>query len=145
MKSRDVKKEDRVRTILFVCVENAGRSQMAEGFFNSRYAPRGFRALGAGTRPSFGLNPLAIQAMGEVGIDISGQKTKEITEDMIRQSSRTVNMGCMNQSECPMLFINDVVDWEIEDPKGKTIVMVRQIRDKIEKKVKEIAEALESS
>lgn len=145
MKSRDVKKEDRVRTILFVCVENAGRSQMAEGFFNSRYAPKGFRALSAGTRPSFGLNPLAVQAMGEVGIDISGQKTKEITEDMIRQSSRTVNMGCMNQSECPMLFINDVVDWEIEDPKGKTIVMVRQIRDKIEKKVKEIAKALESS
>lgn len=139
------RKRDREKTVLFVCVENAGRSQMAEGFFNAKYAPEGFKALSAGTRPSPSLNPLAIQVMSEVGIDISGQKSKEITEDMIRQSSRTVNMGCMDQSECPMLFINDVVDWGIEDPKGKTVDKVRQIRDEIEKKVKEIAKALESS
>lgn len=144
MRLGGAQKRDQEKTVLFVCVENAGRSQMAEGFFNARYAPKGFRALSAGTRQSSGLNPLAVQAMLEAGIDISGQKSKEVTDEMIRQSSRTVNMGCMDQSECPMLFINDVIDWGIEDPKGKTIDKVRQIRDEIERRVKEIASALES-
>jgi arsenate reductase (thioredoxin) len=77
------------RTILFVCVENAGRSQMAE-----------------------------------VGIDVSSQKSKIITEDMIRSSAQSVNMGCMERAECPMLFINNVIDWGIEDPKGKSVEKV---------------------
>jgi protein-tyrosine-phosphatase len=72
--------------ILFVCVENAGRSQMAEWFFNQRYAPEGYRAISAGTRPVSQINPLAVQAMLEVGIDISNQKSKIITEDMIKNS-----------------------------------------------------------
>ena len=125
-------------------MENAGRSQIAEGFFN-KYAPKGYRAVSAGTRPASGINPLAIQAMKEIGIDISHQKSKILTEDMIRNSVKAVNMGCIDQSECPMLFINNIIDWEIEDPKGRPIEKVREIRNDIEKRVKEIAKALPSA
>ncbi|HEX6280777.1 MAG TPA: arsenate reductase ArsC [Nitrososphaera sp.] len=132
------------RTILFVCVENAGRSQMAEGFFNQKYAPKGYRAISAGTRPSSQINPLAVQAMKEVGINISSnQKSKIITEDMIRSSEKSVNMGCIDRAECPMLFINNVMHWGIEDPKGKPIEKVREIRDEIERQVKQIAQSLQ--
>jgi arsenate reductase len=129
--------------ILFVCIANAGRSQMAEGFFNQRYAPKGYRAISAGTRPVSQINPLAVQAMNEVGIDISSQKSKILTEDMIKSSEKSVNMGCIDRTECPMLFINNIVDWRIEDPKGKPIGKVREIRDEIERRVKEIAQSIE--
>ena len=131
------------KTILFVCVENAGRSQMAEGFFNNRYAPEGYLAVSAGTRPLSQINPLAVQAMSEAGIDISRQKSKLITEDMIKSSTKSVNMGCLDKAECPMLFINNVIDWNIEDPKGKPIEKVREIRDEIDRRVKEIAQSLQ--
>jgi protein-tyrosine-phosphatase len=132
-----------LKTILFVCVENAGRSQMAEGFFR-KYAPKGFVAVSAGTRPAGEINPLAVQAMKEAGIDISRQKSKIITDDMIRGSAKAVNMGCMDQAECPLLFLNNPVDWGVEDPKGKPIEKVRLIRDDIERRVKELVRDLES-
>ena len=97
------------KSVLFVCVENAGRSQMAEGFFR-RYTPRGYTMLSAGTKPSGDINPLAIEVMKEVGIDISNQKSKEITEDMMRNSTKIVNMGCMDKAFCPTLFIPNVID-----------------------------------
>ena len=131
------------KVILFVCVENAGRSQIAEGFFNQKYAPKGYRAISAGTRPVSQINPLAVQVMSEVGIDISSQKSKIITEDMIRSSTKSVNMGCIERAECPMLFMNNVIDWGIEDPKGKPIEKVREIRDEIDIRVKEIAQSLQ--
>ena len=137
------KNEQQEKVILFVCVENAGRSQIAEGFFNQKYAPRGYRAISAGTRPASSINPLAVQAMNEVGIDISSQKSKIITEDMIKSSEKSVNMGCIDKAECPMLFINNVIDWGIEDPKGKSIEKVREIREEIERRVKEIAQSLQ--
>ena len=138
------KKEQQEKSILFVCIENAGRSQIAEGFFNQKYAPKHYRAISAGTRPASQINPLAVQAMNEVGIDISSsQKPKIITEDMIKSSEKSVNMGCIDKTECPMLFINNVVDWGIEDPKGKPIEKVREIRDEIERRVKEIAQSIE--
>src|ERR687895_2507446 len=140
-KQRNEQRQDKV--ILFVCVENAGRSQMAEGFFNQRYAPKGYSAISAGTRPVSQINPLAVQVMKEVGIDISSQKSKIITEDMIRSSEKSVNMGCIDKTECPMLLINNVIDWGIEDPKGKPIEKVREIRDEIERRVKEIAQSLQ--
>jgi arsenate reductase len=87
---------------------------------------------------------LAIEVMKEVGIDISHQKPKIIDEDMIRNSAQAVNMGCMDQSECPTLFLSNVIDWGIEDPKGKPIEKVRMIRNDIEKRVKEVAESLRS-
>ncbi|WP_415281041.1 arsenate reductase ArsC [Candidatus Nitrososphaera sp. FF02] len=133
-----------MKVVLFVCVENAGRSQMAEGFFR-KYAPKGFQAASAGTRPAGEINPLAVQAMKEAGVDITGQKSKIITEDMIRGSVRAVNMGCMDRAECPVLFLNDPVDWGIEDPKGKPIEKVRLIRDDIERRVKELVRDLENS
>src|SRR5919108_5982970 len=131
------------KTILFVCVENAGRSQMAEGFFNQKYRLKGYSAVSAGTRPASQINPLAVQVMKEVGIDISSQKSKIITDDMIKGAEKSVNMGCMDKSECPVLFINNVVDWGIEAPKGKPIEKVREIRDDIERRVREIAERLQ--
>ena len=129
------------KTVLFVCVENVGRSQMAEGFFR-KYAPRGYVTLSAGTKPSGYINPLAIEVMKEVGIDISNQKSKDITEDMMRNSTKIVNMGCMDKSFCPTLFIPNVIDWGIEDPKGKPIEKVRKIRDDIDTKVRHLAAEL---
>jgi arsenate reductase len=142
-RSKQKNEQPQGNVILFVCVENAGRSQMAEGFFNQKYAPKGYRAISAGVRPVSSINPLAVQAMNEVGIDISSQISKIITEDMIKSSAKSVNMGCMERTECPMLFINNIVDWSIEDPKGKPIEKVREIRNEIERRVKEIAQSLE--
>jgi arsenate reductase len=130
--------------ILFVCVENAGRSQMAEGFFR-KYAPESYEPISAGTKPTSKINPVAIQAMNEVGLDISRQKPKEITEDMMRNSTKIVNMGCMDKSFCPTLFIHNLIDWGIEDPKGKLIEEVREIRDDIEQRVKQLVTNLLSS
>jgi protein-tyrosine-phosphatase len=143
------RKEDEVKgeeekTVLFVCVENAGRSQMAEAFFR-KYAPRGYLTVSAGTRPVGEINPVAIQAMKEVGVDISKQKSKIITEDMIRSSTLRVNMGCIEKESCPTLFINDVLEWGIEDPKGKSIEKVREIRDDIEQRVRQLAADLVES
>ena len=126
------------KTILFVCVENAGRSQMAEGFFK-KYAPEGFVPASAGTKPISQINPLAIQVMNEIGIDISKQKPKDLSEDMMRNSDKIINMGCMDNNFCPTLFIPKVIDWGIEDPKGKQIEQVREIRDEIERRIKELA------
>jgi arsenate reductase len=126
------------KTILFVCVENAGRSQMAEGFFR-KYAPEGYEPLSAGTKPISQINPLAIQVMNEIGLDISDQKSKDLTEDMIRNSDKIINMGCMDKNFCPTLFIPKVLDWGIEDPKDKPIEQVREIRDEIERRIKELA------
>ena len=126
------------KTMLFVCVENAGRSQMAEGFFR-KYASEGYEPLSAGTKPVSQINPLAIQVMNEVGIDISKQKSKELTEDMIRNSDKIINMGCMDKNFCPTLFIPKVIEWGIVDPKGKPLEKVREIRDEIERRIKELA------
>jgi arsenate reductase (thioredoxin) len=76
--------------------------------------------------------------MREVGIDISKQKSKILTEDMIRKSTLRVNMGCVEKESCPTLFIHNVIDWNIEDPTGKSIEKVREIRDVIESRVKEL-------
>ena len=125
------------KIILFVCVENAARSQMAEGFFNKR-SPEGYRAVSGGTKPVSQINPVVIDVMREVGIDISNQKSKEITEDMMRNSFKTVNMGCMDKESCPTIFLPNVIDWNLEDPKGKSFERVREIRDEIDQRVKEL-------
>ena len=126
------------KTILFVCVENAGRSQIAEGFFK-KYAPEEFVPSSAGTKPISEINPLAIQVMNEIGIDISKQKPKDLSEDMMRNSDKIINMGCMDKGFCPTLFIPRVIEWGIEDPKDKPIEKVREIRDEIERRIKELA------
>jgi len=131
------------KTVLFVCVENAGRSQIAEGFFR-KYTPENYEPLSAGTRHKSQINPIAIEAMREVGIDISNQKPKDFTEEMTKNATQIINMGCMDKNFCPTLFINKVVDWNIEDPKDKSIEKVREIRDEIERRVKEVVEKIDN-
>ena len=130
------------KKILFICVENAGRSQMAEGFFR-KYAPSGYEPQSAGTKPIGAIIPLVITVMKEIGIDISNQKPKIISDSMIQQSSRTVNMGCIDKESCPALLVQNVLDWEIPDPKGKSLDDVRKIRDLIEKRILELCKTLE--
>jgi arsenate reductase len=137
-------KKEPEKTVLFVCIENAGRSQMAEGLFN-KHAPQGYKAISGGTKPVSHINPVAVEAMKEVGIDISNQKSKDITEDVMRNSFRTVNMGCMNKESCPTFFLPNVLDWNIEDPRGKPIEKVREIRDEIEQRVKELVASIKAS
>ena len=127
--------------VLFVCVENAGRSQIAEGFF--REYTNKFEVASAGTEPKSELNPIVVKVMNEVGIDITNQKPKLLSNKMIQDSFRTVNMGCMNKESCPSLFVNDVLDWSITDPKGKTIEEVRKIRDQIKFEVLSLIKKLE--
>lgn len=131
-----------LKDILFVCVENAGRSQMAEAFFR-KYAPSEFRAISAGTNPSVQVNPIVVQAMKEKGIDLENNKPKSLSGDMITNSTMTVNMGCMDKDSCPALFVKDVSDWNIPDPKGKSIDEVREIRDLIEQRVLDFCKTLE--
>ena len=130
------------KSILFVCVENAGRSQMAEAFFR-KFAPIQFDVLSAGTTPSSRLNPLVVQVMNEIGIDIVDQRPKLLSDYMIKNSSKTVNMGCMDEESCPSLLVKDVLDWNISDPKNKSLDDVRIIRDKIKSEVINLIKSLE--
>ena len=136
-KSKTSNNNKDAKTILFVCIENAGRSQMAEGFFK-KYVPNGFKTLSAGTKPVYQLNPIVVEAMKEVGIDISKQKSKELTDEMIQDSENVVNMGCMEKNFCPTMWLPKVIEWGLEDPKGQSIEKVREIRDEIEQRVKEL-------
>jgi arsenate reductase len=133
-----IEEEQEDKIVLFVCVENSGRSQIAEAFFR-KYSPKGYSTLSAGTRPSAEVNPFAIQIMREYDIDISKQRPKLITEDMIRNAAIRVNMGCMDKEACPTLFIHNLIEWDIEDPKGKPIEKLREIRDDIEQRVRQLA------
>lgn len=130
------------KKILFVCVENAGRSQMAEGFFR-KYASNNYEPQSAGTQPTDSVNPIVIEVMNEIGIDISTHKPKIISDSMVQQAFKIVNMGCMDKESCPALFIKNVLDWNVQDPKGKSIEEVRKIRDQIEIKVRELVKNLE--
>ncbi len=123
------------KTVLFVCVHNSGRSQMAEAFFN-KLAGGEARALSAGTQPANEVNPVVVEAMREVHIDISGNKPKALTMDMVDKAERMITMGCGAEAEavCPASFI-ETEDWALEDPKGKTLEQVRKIRDEIKKRV----------
>lgn len=136
------KKPKQNKKILFACVENSGRSQMAEAFFR-KYAPANYDAISGGTDPKSYVNPTAIQVMKEVGIDMSNHKAKAISEDMIRTSEKSINMGCMTKELCPTMMVPNMIDWNIEDPKDKPIEKVREIRDQIEQKVKEFIAQLQ--
>jgi len=124
-----------MKKILFVCVENAGRSQMAEAFAKV-YGNARIEAISAGTMPAEEVNPVAVQVMREKGIDLSPNKPKLITNQMVQEADTIIVMGCSAEGFCPAPLLNKVVDWEIEDPKGKPIEKVREIRDEIERKVK---------
>lgn len=129
------------QNVLFVCVENAGRSQMAEAFFK-KYAPMKFNVISAGTTPSSQLNSLVVQVMREVGIELDTQQPKLLLDTMIKNSFKTVNMGCVDKESCPSLFVKDVLDWNISDPKEKSIDEVRKIRDQIKNEVMDLIDSL---
>ena len=131
------------KNVLFVCVENAGRSQMAEAFFK-KYAKNQFNVISAGTSPSSHLNPVVVSVMNELGIDLENQKPQLLSSSMIENSNKTVNMGCMDKESCPSLFVKDVDDWNIEDPKGKSIEDVRKIRDQIKNDILNLLNSIES-
>ena len=128
-----------MKKILFVCVENAGRSQMAQSFAEA-YGKDKIEAISAGTMPAKEVNPIVIEAMQEKGIDLSANKPKLITNQMVQQADMIIVMGCSAEGFCPARLLNRVVDWGIEDPKGKPIEKVREIRDEIERKVRTLLE-----
>ena len=115
---------------------------MAEAFFR-KYAPAKYNVISAGTTPSTQLNPVVVEVMKEVGIDKTQQSPKTLSNEMIENSSKTINMGCMDKESCPALFVKDVLDWNISDPKEKSIDDVREIRDQILKEVLLLVESLE--
>jgi protein-tyrosine-phosphatase len=112
--------------VLFVCVENAGRSQMAEAFAR-RYGKGGVEASSAGTMPASEVNRVVVEAMLEKGIDISSSKPKLLTAQMIQEADRVIVMGCGDaRGFCPAPLLKKVEDWELEDPKGKSLERVRR-------------------
>ena len=125
-------------TILFVCVENAGRSQMAAAFARKR----GLRAASAGTVPAQLVNPAVVEAMKEKGVDISKNKPRLLTIEMVNEAALVVTMGCSVEEVCPRPMLakmqKKLVDWHLDDPKGKPIDRVRKIRDEIERLVAEL-------
>ena len=131
-----------MKKVLFVCVENAGRSQMAEALAN-KYGKDKFIASSAGNKPADKVNPVVVEAMKEVGIDISDNKPKLLTAKMALDVDLIVTMGCNDQGICPGPFFKPTIDWKLEDPKGKPIEKVREIRDEIEQRVKRLIEVNE--
>ena len=117
---------------------------MAEAFFK-KYMPKGFKVISAGTKPGSEVNPIVLQAMNEIGIDIKNQTPKPISQQIISESEKAVNMGCIDKESCPALFMKDVLDWQIPDPKEKPIEVVREIRDQIKAKVMFLIKSLEEN
>ena len=134
-----------MKTILFVCVHNSGRSQMAEAFFN-KLAHGKAQAFSAGTQPAEKVNPVVVEAMKEVGIDIIGNKPRALTMDMVEKADKMITMGCGAEAEavCPASFI-ETEDWALEDPKGKSLEQVRKIRDEIKERVNKLVKETISS
>ena len=126
-----------MKRILFVCVENAGRSQMAEAFAN-HYGKGRLIVSSAGNKPADKVNPVVVEAMKEKGIDISTKKPQLLTFQMAQDADLVVTMGCNDQGICPGPFFKPTVDWKLEDPKGKPIEKVREIRDDIEQRVRNL-------
>jgi protein-tyrosine-phosphatase len=124
-------------TVLFVCVHNAGRSQMAEAFTNKLAQERGLaiRARSAGTVAGEEINPAAVAVMQEVGVSMAGQKPKQLTQEMAASADRIITMGCGVDAEACPARIHLSEDWGLDDPKGQPIEKVRAIRDAIQAKV----------
>ncbi len=126
-----------MKKVLFVCVENAGRSQMAEGFAK-KYGEGKIEASSAGNKPAEKVNPVVVEAMMEKSIDISQNKPKQLTFQMAQDADLIVTMGCNTQGICPGPFFKPTIDWALEDPKDKPLEKVREIRDDIEQRVKNL-------
>ena len=121
-----------IPTVLFVCVHNAGRSQMAAGYLRA-LGGEGVEVLSAGSEPKEAINPVAVQAMAEEGIDIADATPTLLTTDAVRESDVVITMGCGDA--CPVFPGKRYEDWELEDPAGKDLETVRSIRDEIRTRV----------
>jgi len=126
-------------SVLFVCVHNAGRSQMAAGFL-THLANGRIEVRSAGSAPGDQVNPVAVAAMKEVGIDISAAQPKILTPDAVRESDVCVTMGCGDA--CPYFPGKRYLDWVLDDPAGQDLAAVRPIRDEIERRVRTLIEEL---
>jgi len=137
--------ETETKTVLFVCVHNSGRSQMAEALFNELAGGR-MKAISAGTQPGERVNPTVVEAMKEIGIDVSGNKPKMLTFEMVEKAQKMITMGCGAEAGaiCPASFI-PTEDWALEDPKNKPIEQVRKIRDEIRDRVANLIHEMAST
>ena len=126
-------------TVLFVCVHNAGRSQMAAGYLRALAGDR-VEVLSAGSEPKDEINPVAIEAMAEEGIDIAGNAPKLLTVDAVKESDVVITMGCGDA--CPIFPGKRYEDWELEDPAGKDLETVRRVRDDIRARVESLVAEL---
>jgi arsenate reductase len=122
-----------IPTVLFLCVHNAGRSQMAAGF-TRHLGGDGIRVLSGGSEPADQINPSAVAAMAEVGVDITGQQPERWTDERLEMSDVVVTMGCGDT--CPYVPGTRYLDWPLEDPAGQGVDAVRPIRDDIEQRVR---------
>ena len=133
---------DGTPTVLFLCTHNAGRSQMALGFFH-HLAGRGAVAWSGGSEPAYEINPSAVAAMAERGIDITGEYPKPWTDEIVRAADVVVTMGCGDA--CPVFPGKRYLDWELDDPAGKSLAEVRPVRDEIERRVRALLAELNVS
>ena len=120
-------------TVIFACVHNAGRSQMAAAFFNAQADPGAAAGLSAGTNPGHHVHPEVLAVMAEVGMDLSRARPQKLTESLASQAQMLITMGCGD--ECPVVPGVRRDDWPLDDPKGKPIEQVRAIRDDIRDRV----------
>lgn len=125
--------------VIFACIHNAGRSQMAAAFFNQLADPNLARAISAGTRPGDRVHPEVLQTMREAGIDLSKVRPQRLTTEIAAGARHLVTMGC--GEECPYFAGMTVQDWPLEDPKGKPVERVREIRDEVRRRVEQMIEA----
>lgn len=128
--------------VLFLCVHNAGRSQMAAGWMR-HLAGDAVEVYSGGSEPGSRLNPMAVAAMAEVGIDISAESPRHWTDAMVRSADVVVTMGCGDT--CPYFPGRRYEDWELTDPAGQPIAVVREVRDEIERRVRGLIASLEAS
>lgn len=133
---------DEVPEILFVCIHNAGRSRMAEAWFNHLAGNR-YRGVSAGTRPSDHPHPEVVEAMREVSIEIPNTPGQMLTFEMTEQAMLVIGMGCAVEEACPALRV-PLEDWGLEDPKGRSAEDVRSIRDDIRGRVERLIESLDA-
>jgi arsenate reductase (thioredoxin) len=128
-----------VDRVIFACLHNAGRSQMAAAFFNQLADPDRARAISAGTRPADRVHPEVVTAMQEVGLDVSKATPQRLTADLAAGARHLVTMGCAE--ECPYLPGLRVEDWPLEDPKRKPAEKVREIREDVRRRVQALIDA----
>jgi len=131
-----------MKKVLFVCVENARRSQMAEAFFN-KLAKGQAVAVSAGAKPASKVDEKAVEAMKEIGVDINEQKPKALTMNMVEEADIVITMGC-GAEVCPVVP-KRVEDWKIEDPAGKPMAKFREVRNEIRKRVEKLVETLKNA